>query len=586
MSGTRRSALRALLPLSCALLLVLPASAQQPPDSTATPEAPKGPDLPQVHGNFSMDAQLYNQDSAIGAVVPDELMGLNSWGNIQYTQGAFKAGIRFETYEPALVGYPAGQPYSGTGIGYRYASYSIDDLEITVGNFFEQFGQGMVFRSYEERYLGVDNAMDGVRVKFKPREGVYLKAFTGRQRFGFEDGYNNGVGIVRGADAEISLTECLPGAFPKWVEKGRNLVLGGSFVSKFQEDKDPQRELPENVGAWAGRLNYTTSHWNLYTEYAYKINDPNRSNQFIYKPGQALLMNATYSTKGLGISAGAHTFDNMVYQSDRAAQSLFNLNINFLPTLSKQHTYNLPATLYPYATQPNGEVAYQGEVFYKFKKGTPLGGKYGTKLAVNYSTAWSLDSTAMPDDTVRYQGYSTSFFQRGERQYFSDFNIELRKKLSADWELALTYINLVYDIEVVQGKAGKPVVYADMFILEGLHNFTDRNSVRFELQHLSTHQDKGNWMTGLAEFTFSPHWFIAVMDQFNYETFGDTFVKDGEEVETERTHYPIGSMGYIRGGNRFTVNYGRQRAGIFCVGGVCRQVPASNGLSVSITSTF
>ncbi|MFZ4613873.1 MAG: DUF6029 family protein [Bacteroidia bacterium] len=25
---------------------------------------------------------------------------------------------------------------------------------------------------------------------------------------------------------------------------------------------------------------------------------------------------------------------------------------------------------------------------------------------------------------------------------------------------------------------------------------------------------------------------------------------------------------------------------MFCVGGVCRQVPASNGLSVSITSSF
>jgi len=34
------------------------------------------------------------------------------------------------------------------------------------------------------------------------------------------------------------------------------------------------------------------------------------------------------------------------------------------------------------------------------------------------------------------------------------------------------------------------------------------------------------------------------------------------------------------------VNYGRQRAGIFCVGGVCRQVPAANGLTLSVTSTF
>lgn len=579
-SAPRRAAL-VLLALAGGLI----AQAQDGGDSTHH-EAPKGPDLPQVHGNFSMDAQYYNQDSAIGAVVPDQKMGINSWGNIQYTQGRFQAGFRYEVYEPALVGYPAGQPYTGSGIGYRYASYSINDLDVTVGNFFEQFGQGMVFRSYEERYLGVDNAMDGVRVKFKPHEGIYLKGFVGRQRLAFDDGFTNGVGIVRGFDGEVSLTELFPTEMASWSDKGRNLILGGSFVSKFQEDQDPLYELPENVGAWAGRANYISGRWNLYTEYAYKINDPNRSNHFIYKPGQGLLVNATYSTKGLGISAGAHAFDNMVYQSDRATSGLFNLNINYLPTLAKQHTYNLPATLYPYATQPNGEVSYQGEVFYKFKKGTPLGGKYGTKLAVNWCGAWSLDSTALPNDTVRYQGYTTNFFQRGERQYFSDFNVELRKKISDDWELALTYLNLVYDIEVVQVKAGEPVVYADMIILEGLHNFNDRNSLRFEVQHLRTNQDKGNWATALAELTFSPHWFVAVMDQYNYETFGATFNKNGEELEPERTHYPIGSVGYIRDGNRFTVNYGRQRAGIFCVGGVCRQVPASNGLTLSITSTF
>ena len=145
----------------------------------------------------------------------------------------------------------------------------------------------------------------------------------------------------------------------------------------------------------------------------------------------------------------------------------------------------------------------------------------------------------------------------------------------------------MYDIDVIQGKPGKPTVFADMVILEGLHNLSDRTSLRFEVQHLSTKQDQGNWATALAELTFSPHWFVAVMDQYNYVTFGNTFLQDGkEEVQPQRLHYPITSVGYIRGGNRFQVNYGRQRAGIFCVGGVCRVVPASNGLTLSVTSTF
>ncbi|MBX2973307.1 MAG: hypothetical protein KF797_09400 [Flavobacteriales bacterium] len=533
----------------------------------------------RIHGNFSTDAQYYNVDSAIGAVVPAQRLAANAWANLIYTNGPFEAGGRFESYTPPLAGYPAGTPYSGSGIGYRYAKYRQDDLEVTVGNFFEQFGQGMIFRSYEERYLGVDNAMDGIRLKYMPVRGLHLKGFIGQQRLSFANQAVKGPGIVRGIDAEVSLRELLD---TNWTS-ANNLIIGGGFVSKYQEDRDPSLVLPQNVAAWALRANFTTPRWNVYAEYARKVNDPNSRNGFIYKEGQGLLVNATYSVRGFGLSMGAHSFDNMLFQSDRAAPTPFDLNINFLPPLAKQHTYNLPATLYPYATQPNGEVSAQGELFYKWKKGTKLGGKYGTKVAVNYSVAHALDTTRLGavDDTTSRLGYRTAFLSPGHRRYFQDLNVEVRKRVSSTWEFALTYLNVWYDIDIIQGKPGEAPVHADILILEGLHNFTERNSVRFEVQHLSTREDHGNWATALAEFTFSPHWFVAAMDQFNYV--------GSEKLEAkgyEALHYPVGSVGYIRGGNRFQVNYGRQRAGIFCVGGVCRQVPAANGLTLSITSTF
>ena len=46
------------------------------------------------------------------------------------------------------------------------------------------------------------------------------------------------------------------------------------------------------------------------------------------------------------------------------------------------------------------------------------------------------------------------------------------------------------------------------------------------------------------------------------------------------------STGYTQGANRLSITYGKQRAGLFCVGGVCREVPASNGFSISLTSSF
>ena len=88
--------------------------------------------------------------------------------------------------------------------------------------------------------------------------------------------------------------------------------------------------------------------------------------------------------------------------------------------------------------------------------------------------------------------------------------------------------------------------------------------------------DKGNWATILLEYNVSPHWYFSVMDQYNY----------GNPEADLRLHYFYGSFGYIRESTRISVGYGRQRAGLFCVGGVCRFVPASNGLTLNFTQSF
>jgi hypothetical protein len=45
-------------------------------------------------------------------------------------------------------------------------------------------------------------------------------------------------------------------------------------------------------------------------------------------------------------------------------------------------------------------------------------------------------------------------------------------------------------------------------------------------------------------------------------------------------------VGKIWGATRLQAGYGRQNAGLFCVGGVCRFVPASNGLTVTFSHSF
>lgn len=523
----------------------------------------------EVHGNLQVDAQYYNPDSSIGAPpVPEKLL-MNSAANINFTKGNFSAGIRYESYLNTIQGF--NPKYKLNSIPYRYASYKLDELDVTVGNFYEQFGCGLILRSYEERGLGIDNSFDGVRLRYNV-SGVHLKGLIGTQRY-----YSaQGPAIVRGFDGEVNLKELFNDE-----DATTQITVGGSFVSKYQSgdqvflpDGQPLK-VPLNVGASAARISLNTGKINITGEYAYKINDPTAVNNYIYKDGEALFFNATYSTKGFGLSVGVKRADNFSFKSDRlAGQS--DLDINFIPMLAKQHTYALMA-FYPYATQPTGELGYQVDLSTKLKKGSALGGKYGTDISINYSGANGLDTTQfdLTKDSSRI-GYTEGDYFIPGATYFQDFNFEISRKLSQKFKIMFMYANQVYNIDVIQGKPGYPKIYSIIGMVELSYKISSSNAIRMEMQHLYTKQDKKSWAMGLIEYGVGENWLISVQDMYNYDNYNPA----------ERFHYYNATIAYIKSGNRIALGYGKQRAGIFCVGGVCRYVPASNGLSLAVTSSF
>jgi hypothetical protein len=531
----------------------------------------------QLHGNYQVLWQQYNEDTLIGAQVPDAKAAMNAYGNITYNYGSFTAGVRFEHYQNAVLGFPG--RFHGTGIGNRYARYSKDGLDITVGNFYEQFGNGMAFRTYWEPNLGIDNAMDGVRVLYNPFRGIYLKGVYGQQRFDFNNRLINGEGIVRGVDTEINLAELLPGLD----STGKfNVTLGGSFVSKYEagetiEKDDEVLRLPNNVGATGLRAKIQYGDFQINGEYVTKINDPNADNNFIYKEGKAIFVNTTYSKKGIGIALNGKFIDNMAFRSSRNAL-LFDVPINYLPAITRQHTYNLAATLYPYATVLNGECGLSGEFFYTFKKDNPIfGGKNPWYVGVNVAAVNSLDTTNLSGLENTISGYNTNSLGFGSTKFVRDINIEIKKKVSKEFNFALTYYYFEFNTlatPVTQDYKG--IVYANIGVAEFQYKFKPKHSIRAELQTLMTEQDKGDWATVVAEYSYSPHWIFSIIDQYNY----------GNKDQDKRVHYLFGTVAYAKGASRISLGYGKRRAGIFCIGGVCRAVPASNGIELTITSSF
>lgn len=520
-------------------------------------------DKGMVYGNFQSDFQYYVRDSTatFQSTEPQEKSAFNGYLNVFYQRGKFLIGVRYEGYYPALLGYPIN--LVGNGIANRFITYQDKDIEITAGNFYEQFGSGSILRTLEERPLGIDNSIDGLRVVYNFQDKARIKGVFGRQR----DGFELSEGIVRGLDAEVYLDRI--GKNEDDVSKIR-VMVGGSYVSKFQAYDGPTQLdelIPKNVDAFAGRFEVASGKFNVSGEYVHKNPDPSIINGGLsqstlnLESGNLQILTGSYSKRGLGFTVTAKRMYNMDFRSDREAIDN-RLLTNFVTANTIQHTYRL-LTWYPYAAQSApGEMSVQADLFYKIKKNTSLGGKYGMTISVNYALVNSLDSA--------------NRWQPGERRYFQDFNTTVTKKWSKKLKSTFKYVYLQYDKDQVEGQFGVGLVESNTVIADVLYKFKKKKSIRMELQHMATPQDVGNWAFGLLELGIAPHWFFYVSDEINYGTF---------ERQIPVNYYNFGAV-YLNGANRFEVRYGRQRAGLICVGGICRVVPPFTGLTFSVTSSF
>ena len=531
-----------------------------------------------LSGNIQIDAQVYKKDSAIGAQDVPEKFRSNSYAYLQYTNGRFSMGARFEGYFKPMLGYE--QAYDGVGVPYYFARFSGNKIDVTAGNFYEQFGSGMLLRAYQDWNLGLDNSIFGARAIITPTEGITIKGLVGTQRHFWDK-----QGMVRGLDADLSFNDFIK-PMQDWETRIR---IGGSFISKYQEKqaiKTPAfpgvladtvypLKVPQNVASAAGRFSLESHGFTLSGEYAWKANDPTAENGWLYKSGQALLLNAGYSTKGFGVLLSAKSVDNMGFRSDRSEAGNYGM-INYMPALTRQHTYSV-ASFYPYACQPNGEVGFQADVFYKIKRGTTLGGKYGTDIKLNASVATALNEKPVEGAALHEpgtKGYQAGLFAASDSIYFMDINFEISRKFSKHFKATLMYMYQQYNKAVVEGHGD--FVKAHIVVGDFTYMFLKKHALRLEVQYMNTKQDDGDWLMGTLEYTLAPQWFVSVSDLWNM----------GNADPARRLHYYYGSVAYVHDALRIALSYGRIRQGIMCAGGVCRELPASNGLMLSVTSTF
>lgn len=517
-----------------------------------------------VSGSVQSDILIPQNDEKIGTEETNDWALTNTYADVNIMSEHIDAGARFEFLKHPLPGFE--NSFKGWGVPNFYLKTHFKNWNLTLGNFYEQFGSGFILRTYEERSLGVDNSLLGGRLVINPLPGVTVKALSGKQRryWAHNDAW------VSGGDVELGLDKW----FKAMADKGTYLTLGASWVNKYEADEDIMTDathklnLPTTVNAFDVRANLQKGNFNVLAEYAWKTQDPSFDNGYIYRKGKVAMLSATYSKRGMSLLLQAKRSDNMSFRSRRTMTGTSSF-INHLPAFTMDHTYAL-AALYPYATNPDGEWAYQAELGYTFKRHTFLGGKYGTGIKINFSHVHAIDRNNHNGSAMGTDGYGSAFWKWGDETYYQDLNIQIDKKLSRSFKLNLMYMNQFYNKTVVEGEGG--MIHSDIFIAEGKYTINKKMTLRGELQYLSTDDDEGDWLYGLLEFSLMPHWMFTISDMYN--------------SGTTNLHYYQGYVTFNTGSHRLQLGYGRTRAGYNCSGGVCRYVPASKGVTLSYNYNF
>lgn len=530
-----------------------------------------------INGGFESNSQWYLNDKGLNFSHPENPVRSNNYLFLNSKYKNFYAGIQGESYQKnALLNY--NPDFTGKNIvnlATYFVQYKNDKIDLTAGYFYEQFGSGLLYRSWEDRALGINNALRGGRIIFKPTSYLTIKAINGKQRSGFTVANSN----IYGLDTEIILSDVFK-------MKETELSFGLTYVGRDEKTNVVNPQFNNLTNGFAGRINFSKNAFYLSSEYNYKSKDAvvqfqdQVPNNFV-KPGSAIVLNMGYSKKGFGLDGTLRRLENMTFFSERGAKgNPYNDKImGFIPSLTKQHHYNL-ANIYVYQAQPNvilsdeslvkaGEIGGQIDMFYNFKKGTKLGGKYGTKIAVNYSNWNALGGTFY---LYTPQDYKTNFFGFGKK-YFSDANIEVTKKFSEKLTTAFSYINQYYNSKLINETSG--VVKTNILAGEATYKFTSTKSIRVQGEHMWADSDKRNWAATVIEYNLNAKWSVYGSDMYNYGN-----------LEGNANHYYNLGSAYRKNSTRVALSYGRQRGGLLCVGGVCRYVPESSGISLSLNTSF
>ena len=522
--------------------------------------------------------------------------GSNDYLKVDYNIGRFSAGIQLDGYLPPLYGYDiykfSRRDSKLTAFLTKYVQWEDQNWGVRLGDIYDQFGNGLIFRTYEDRALAFNNSLAGARAYYNFNNYVNVKVLAGLPRF-YDVRSKN---VVWGGDLALSISD-----MAGW--NNGMISVEGSYVGRFQDGVEGSNLKYLNIedgilNMVSGRINFETAGFTFRSEYAAKLNNDLYDQSRNGDKGNVINVDLGYSYKRFSVSATFRRQVNMrtpIEMLPIPGGTGGGNALNYVPLLNRQHTYML-ANLNPYsgsATFTGGEIGGQLDAYYSLRN---------SKQRMKY---WNFHLNFSMFNSLDHKDWAGMSTIKG-RNAWVEFNFDVERQWSKKLKTTLFYSYQRRDESM--NHEDTPIAHycdAHIFVGDVTYKFNKKHSMRIEAQYLAANDTAGDWVAGLIEYNFAPKFSFYVSDMWNCEKMVDSVSdndnyfqlhdKDGnpeydENFQPKFKHdllhyYQVGAT-YTHKNVRAQLSYGRNRAGYVCSGGACRFQPAYTGVNLALTLTF
>ena len=525
----------------------------------------------------------------IGLVIPEKRtrgdFGSNDYLKVDYNIGRFSAGIQVDGYLPAMYGYDFYDYSQRTSklnmFLTKYVQWEDANWGVRLGDIYDQFGNGLIFRAYEDRALAFNNSLVGGRAHYNYNNMVNVKVLAGLPRL-YDMRSNT---AVWGADLSLSFSEMLG-----WYEGV--VALEGSYVGRYQKDAIVNYPVGGFVkGVDSDILNMVSARFNVEAKgFSFRFETVSKLNEDIYNPmldaakGHVTAIDLGYTEGRFSASASFRRMENMTTFIEFRPMGIGGGNtINYVPLLTRQHTYSL-ANLNPYrgsSVNTGGEVGGQLDLYYSLRN-PKARGKYWN-FHINYSMF----------NTVDHFNKMWNMDMEG-RNVWIDFNFDVERQWNKSLKTTFLYSFQRWDEEINHfDSANAHYCRSHIFVGDVTYKINKKHSLRFEAQYLASNDYEGDWVAATIEYNLAPKFSFYVSDMWNCEPMQDGLygnyyynVYNPEIGDNYLLHYYQVGASFTHNSLRAQLSYGRNRAGYVCSGGVCRFQPAYTGVNLALTLSF